>query len=402
MTDFLVPDLGEGLEDATVVSWSVAIGDFVELNQTLCALETAKAVVEIPSPYAGRVLAVGGQEGDVLAVGSVLARIETVPSQPAVEPVPPTTNGAVRIPVLVGYGVDTEFDVSRRTRPQAKPAVRKLAAELLVDLSAVTPGPDGLISRESVLAAAGVTAGAPADITHDTLPVRGVHAQMANRMTLSRSHIPDAHASVQVDCTRLLAVRDRLREAAGDIAGNGAEQITSFVVTLRMVALALTRHRIFNSTWVDAADGPQVHTHHAVHLGFGVAAPRGLLVPVVFDAQDKTTHDLAAAVARLTHGAREGTLAPAELQGSTFTVSNFGALGLDEGVPVINHPEAAILGMGSLKPRAVVIDGQLAVRPTMTLTCAFDHRIADGAQLAGFLGELRALMESPEVALLHL
>jgi 2-oxoisovalerate dehydrogenase E2 component (dihydrolipoyl transacylase) len=402
MTDFLVPDLGEGLEDATVVSWNVALGDIVELNQTLCTLETAKAAVEIPSPYAGRVLEVGGQEGDVLAVGSVLVRIETAPSEPAAESVKPRTNGAVRTPVLVGYGADTELDGSRRTRPRAKPVVRKLAAELLVDLSAVTPGPDGLISRESVLAAAGVTARARADITHDTLPVRGVHAQMANRMALSRSHIPDAHASVQVDCTRLLAVRDSLRAAAGDNAGNGAEHITSFVVTLRLLALALTHHRIFNSTWVDAADGPQVHTHHAVHLGFGVAAPRGLLVPVVFDAQDKTTRDLAAVVARLIHGAREGTLVPAELQGSTFTVSNFGALGLDEGVPVINHPEAAILGMGSLKPRAVVVDGQLAVRPTMTLTCAFDHRIADGAQLAGFLGELRTLVESPEVALLHL
>jgi 2-oxoisovalerate dehydrogenase E2 component (dihydrolipoyl transacylase) len=402
MTDFLVPDLGEGLEDATVVGWSVAVGDIVELNQILCTLETAKAAVEIPSPYAGRVLALGGQEGDVLAVGSVLTRIETAPAVSAAEPETPSTNGAVRTPVLVGYGVDTEFDVSRRTRPRAKPAVRKLAAELLVDLSAVTPGADGLISTESVLAAAGVTAAARAGITHDTLPVRGVHAQMANRMALSRSHIPDAHATVEVDCSRLLAVRDSLRAAAGDIAENGAEQITSFVVTLRLVVLALTRHRIFNSTWVDATEGPQVHAHHAVHLGIGVAAPRGLLVPVVFDAQDKTMRDLAAAVARLIHGAREGTLAPAELQGSTFTVSNFGALGLDEGVPVINYPEAAILGMGSLKPRAVVVDGQLAVRPTMTLTCAFDHRIADGAQLAGFLGELRTLMESPEVALLHL
>jgi pyruvate dehydrogenase E2 component (dihydrolipoamide acetyltransferase) len=401
MTDFLVPDLGEGLEEATVVSWSVAVGDIIELNQTLCTLETAKAAVEIPSPYAGRVSELGGADGDVLAVGSVLVRIDTGVAETP-QPENPNRNGATRTAVLVGYGVDAGFDVSRRTRPRAKPSVRKLAAELLVDLSAVTPGPDGVISRESVLEAAGVTAQAREDITHDVLPVRGVHAQMANRMALSRSQIPDAHASVQVDCTRLLAVRDSLRAAAGDISEDGAEHITSFVVTLRLLVLALTRHRIFNSTWVDAADGPQVHTHHSVHLGFGVAAPRGLLVPVVVDAQHKSTLDLATIVARLIREARKGTLAPAELQGSTFTVSNFGALGLDEGVPVINPPEAAILGMGSLKPRAVVVDGQLAVRPTMTLTCAFDHRIADGAQLAGFLGELRTLVESPEVALLHL
>jgi len=157
-----------------------------------------------------------------------------------------------------------------------------------------------------------------------------------------------------------------------------------------------------NSTWLDTTEGPQIHLHPAVHLGFGVAAPRGLLVPVVSDAHDKTTRELATVVARLVRDARAGTLKPSELQGSTFTVSNFGALGLDEGVPVINYPEAAILGMGSLKPRPVVVDGEVTVRPTMSLTCAFDHRIVDGAAVAAFLRELRELVETPELALLDL
>jgi 2-oxoisovalerate dehydrogenase E2 component (dihydrolipoyl transacylase) len=174
------------------------------------------------------------------------------------------------------------------------------------------------------------------------------------------------------------------------------------VLTLRLLTIALTHHLVLNSTWVDTAGGPEVQLHSAVHLGFGVAAPRGLLVPVVTDAQDKSTRALAAAVSRLIRDARAGTLAPSELSGSTFTVSNFGALGLDEGVPVINYPEAAILGMGSLKPRPVVVDDAVVIRPTMTLTCAFDHRIADGAQVAGFLREMRALLESPETALLDL
>jgi pyruvate dehydrogenase E2 component (dihydrolipoamide acetyltransferase) len=139
-----------------------------------------------------------------------------------------------------------------------------------------------------------------------------------------------------------------------------------------------------------------------VNLGFGVATERGLLVPVVADAQCKTTVELADCVANLIRGAREVRLKPTELRGSTFTVSNFGALGLDEGVPVINYPEAAIVGMGSLKPRAVVVDGAVTVRPTMTLTCAFDHRIADGAQVADFLCKARELIESPELALLEL
>lgn len=394
MRDFLVPDLGEGLEDATVSSWSVAVGDEVELNQTLCTLETAKAEVEIPSPYAGRVVELGGAVGDVLPVGSLLVRVDARNGAAVTET--PKADGAVRNPVLVGYGTDADADSSRRNRPRnetprprAKPSVRKLAADLLVDLATVAPGPDGLISREAVLAAAGVHDEQRPGVSHDVLPIRGVHAAMAKRMTLSRSQIPDAHAGVVVDGTRLLEVAERL-------------SVTPFVLTLRLLVVALDRHRIFNATWVDGPDGPQVQTHHAVHLGIAVAAPRGLLVPVVRDAQALTTGALAEAVTRLIAEAREGHMKPDDLTGSTFTVSNFGALGLDDGVPVINYPEAAILGMGSLRPRAVVVDGSLAVRSTMALTCAFDHRVADGAQLAAFLGDLRGLIEAPETALLDL
>jgi len=394
LRDFLVPDLGEGLEDATITSWSVAVGDDVELNQTLCTVETNKAEVEIPSPYAGRVVELGGAEGETLAVGAVLARIATD------APAPPRADGRPkRKPVLVGYGTDDEMDASRRppvsdgTRPRAKPPVRKLAADLHIDLASLTPGSgqDGIVTREDVLAAAG-TSGSDSD----TVDVHGVQATMAQRMTLSRTKIPDAHASIQVDCSALLRVRDRLREAVGD----DGPPITAFVLTLRLLTIALTRHPMFNSTWVDTAGGPHIHVHSAVHLGFGVAASRGLLVPVVKDAQDKSTRELAATVSRLIEQARAGTVKPAELQGSTFTVSNFGALGLDEGVPVINYPEAAILGMGSLKARPVVVDDAVVARPTMTLTCAFDHRIADGAQVASLLGELKRLIESPELALL--
>jgi pyruvate dehydrogenase E2 component (dihydrolipoamide acetyltransferase) len=203
---------------------------------------------------------------------------------------------------------------------------------------------------------------------------------------------------VNTDCTDLIRLCDRLCAAGGD----GGEVVTPFVLTLRFLVIALMHNKILNSTWVDGPGGPQVRSHHAVHLGFAVAAPRGLLVPVVTDAQDKTTRELAEWVARLIRDARAGTLKPTELAGSTFTVSNFGALGLDDGVPVINYPEAAILGMGSLKPRPMVVDDAVVIRPQMTLTCAFDHRIADGANVAKFLGELRRLIESPQTALLDL
>jgi pyruvate dehydrogenase E2 component (dihydrolipoamide acetyltransferase) len=393
--DFLVPDLGEGLEDATVTGWSVAVGDDVALNQTLCTVETNKAEVEIPSPFAGRIVELGGAEGETLAVGAVLVRIATDAPAPATQ----TDERPKRKPVLVGYGADDEMDTSRRApltdgaRPRAKPPVRKLAADLHVDLAALTPGsgPDGIVTRDDVLSVAGTP-----EQVRDDVGVHGVQATMAQRMALSRTNIPDAHASVHVDCSALLTVRDRLRDEVGD----DGPPVTTFVLTLRLLTIALTHHPMFNSTWVDTAGGAHIHVHSAVHLGIGVAAPRGLLVPVVKDAQDKSTRQLAATVARLVEESRAGTVKPAELQGSTFTVSNFGALGLDEGVPVINYPEAAILGMGSLKPRAVVVDGAVIARPTMTLTCAFDHRIADGAQVAAFLGELQRLIESPELALL--
>lgn len=396
--EFLVPDLGEGLQDATITSWNVAVGDTVELNQTLCTVETNKAEVEIPSPYAGQVLELGGAAGDTLAVGALLVRIATT------EPAATNGTGTPRKPVLVGYGADDAMDASRRApahpapvqpaaeptgRARAKPPVRKLAAELHVDVNSLTPGsgPEGIVTRDDVLAAAG---------SGEMRDVRGVQAEMARRMALSRHEIPDAHARVDVDCSALLRLRDQIRDVDADLP------VTPFALTLRLLTVALLHHPILNSTWVETTGGPQIHQHPSVHLGLGVAAPRGLLVPVVRDAQRLTTRELVGAVARLVEAARAGTLKPAELTGSTFTVSNFGALGMDDGVPVINYPEAAIVGMGSLKSRPVVVDDAVVARSTMSLTCAFDHRIADGAQVGAFLRELRRLIEEPELALLDL
>ena len=269
------------------------------------------------------------------------------------------------------------------TRPRAKPPVRKLAADLHVDLASLTPGsgPDGMITREDVLAAAGTSA-----TDSDDVDVHGVQATMAQRMTLSRSKIPDAHASVQVDCSALLRVRDRLRDAVGD----DGPPITPFVLTLRLLTIALTHHPMFNSTWVDTAGRP-AHPR-PLRRAPGIRRSRRRAGCWCRWSRTRRTSRRGSWRRRCrgsSSEARAGTVKPAELQGSTFTVSNFGALGFDEGVPVINYPEAAILGMGSLKPRPVVVDDAVVARPTMTLTCAFDHRIADGAQVAAFLGELR-------------
>lgn len=380
---FRVPDLGEGLEEVTVTHWNVAVGDDVELNQVLCTVETAKAEVEIPSPHAGRVVEINGAEGDVLEVGAVLVRIDTAPSgaPPAAEAQPPT---------LVGYGVDAGVDSSRRAgRPRAAPPVRKLAKELMVDLASLPHSAGAIITREDVLSAAGGT-GNGADVRS----IHGVQARMAERMVLSHKEIPAAKVAVEVDCAELVRLSDRLR--ATD------QNITPFVLTLRLLVIALRHNEILNSTWVDSPQGPQLRIDHRVHLGIAAATERGLLVPVLTDAHTKTTRELANRAAELIAGARAGTLTPTELRGSTFTVSNFGALGVDDGVPVINHPEAAILGLGAIKPRPVVAGAEIVARPTMSLTCVFDHRIADGAQAARFVCELRDLIEAPDTALLDL
>lgn len=381
---FRVPDLGEGLEEVTVTHWNVAVGDDVELNQVLCTVETAKAEVEIPSPHAGRVVELNGAEGEVLKVGAVLVQIDTAPrggDLPAAETEPPT---------LVGYGADSGVDNSRRTsRPLAAPPVRKLAKELMVDLASLPHRAGTVITREDVLSAAHGT-GNGAEVRS----VHGVQARMAEKMSLSHKEIPAAKVTVEVDCAELLRLSDRLRATA--------QEITPFVLTLRLLVIALRHNEILNSTWVDSPQGPQLRVDHRVHLGIAAATERGLIVPVIADAHSMTTRELAARTAELIGRARAGTLAPGELRGSTFTVSNFGALGVDDGVPVINHPEAAILGMGAIKPRPVALGAEIVARPTMSLTCVFDHRIADGAQAAQFVCELRDLIESPETALLDL
>lgn len=381
---FRVPDLGEGLEEVTMAQWHVAVGDDVELNQVLCTVETAKAEVEIPSPYAGRLVETNGAEGDVLNVGAVLLRIDTAPLSGD----PPATETAA--PTLVGYGADSGIDTSRRTiRPLAAPPVRKLAKELMVDLGSVHPGAGSIITREDVLSAAGGN-GNGADVR----PVRGVQARMAEKMALSHKEIPAAKVAVEVDCAELMRLSDRFRAAE--------ETITPFVLTLRLLVIALRHNEILNATWVDSAQGPQVRVAHCVHLGIAAATERGLLVPVIADAHTMTTRELAHRANELINRARGGVLGPNDLRGSTFTVTNFGALGVDDGVPVINHPEAAILGMGAIRPRPVVRGTEIVVRPTMSLTCVFDHRIADGAQASQFVCELRDLIESPESALLDL
>lgn len=478
--DFLLPDLGEGLEDATVVQWHVRVGDTVHLNDRLVTVETVKASVELPSPFEGRVAVLDIGEGDGLRVGERLASIDTAedgdggasgPRAPdaALLPTSAPAGPATPRPVLVGYGVDDvpQQATGRREwrrrkapggqaldggeqgpdtappapaappdglpapRPLAKPPVRWLARTLDVDLHEVRPtGSRGEVTVEDVRGAAGSAATGDAagsvGVAHgdgtrqderprwpsgtgalglaggdvpDELPVRGVRARIAERMSLSRSTIPEAAAGLWVDCERLLALRAALRD---DLRGSereegGAETLTPFALLAWMVPFALRSAPVLNASFDAAAK--VIRVHRAVHLGIATSTEQGLLVPVVRGAHALGLLELAGQLARLTRSAREGTLTPAELTGSTFTITNYGALGLDDGLPVVNAPEAAILGVGAIAPRATVHDGVVAVRSTAKLTCVFDHRVSDGADAARFLGRLKALVEQPALLL---
>jgi pyruvate dehydrogenase E2 component (dihydrolipoamide acetyltransferase) len=245
------------------------------------------------------------------------------------------------------------------------------------------------VAPQPAAAAAPIRAG-------DSIPVQGVRARIAEHMTRSRAEIPDASCGVWADCSRLLELRHTLRATA--TARASTDVLTPFALMLRLVVAALQSRPILNATF--DAERETIEVHDSIHLGIGTDTPRGLAVPVVRDAEWLSTLGLATEVRRLTVGVRAGTLPPTDLVGSTFTVSNFGVFGLDDGTPVINHPEVAILGIGAIRERPVVIDGAVVPRRTAHLTCSFDHRACDGADAGAFLAHLKDLIEEPAQLLL--
>ena len=447
---FHLPDLGEGLTEGQIVEWLVDVGDAVAVDQPLAEVETAKAVVEVPSPFAGVVVERHAEVGEEVTVGEPLVSLD--PSGTAAPEATGEGQEALHAPraddraeesggeaessdgasgsVLVGYG--TSDDTARRRRrtghggepggngqapaapptdrsgrPLAKPPVRKLAKDLGVDLWAVTPtGEGGVITREDVRAAAQEPAPEPAPAAEPTptaaaaeaprvaddeverIPLTGVRQRIAERMVASRREIPEATSWLDIDASELLALRDELDRRHDDV------RVTPLAIVLRATVAALRRFPELNARFdpTGAEGAGEIQRHRAVHLGVAVQTERGLLVPVIHHADRLSTLEIAAELERLAHGAREGTLRPAELTGSTFSVSNYGAFGVDGGNPVINHPEVAILGVGRIAERPWVVEGDLAVRPVAELTVAFDHRVADGGEGAGFLRYLAALL----------
>lgn len=435
---FLLPDLGEGLEEAEMVAWRVAVGDHVQLNQDLCDVETAKASVTLPSPFAGVVVERFGEEGQVLEVGRPLVRIDVGPNSgvpgPALGPAEPADeprSGEPRQSVLVGYGVLENGRRRRRrpstpappapeaqvrhSRPLAPPPVRKLARTLGIDLATVIgSGPHGRIRRQDLVAAGSPStpmSGPPRATVASTpggvgfrgaqpgavIPLRGIRGRIADKMMRSHTEIPVATASAEFSCEALWEARKVLQEQAA--AEGLGTRITPLVLVLRAVVQGLRRFPTLNAT-VDTGSR-EIRLLEPIHLGFAADTASGLVVPVLRNAHLLTTSGLAAELERLSVAARNGSCTPQELSGSTFTVSNYGSFGTDDGLPIINYPEAALLGLGAMKQRPWVEEGQLVVRRTMRLTLAFDHRISDGADAGHFLAYLGQCLDQPTRLLLH-
>jgi 2-oxoisovalerate dehydrogenase E2 component (dihydrolipoyl transacylase) len=427
--DFLLPDLGEGLTEGEIVRWLVAVGDTVEVDQPVAEIETAKAVVEVPCPWAGTVTALHGEEGEEVEVGTPLISIDVEGSVPSGEPgeTPAEAEAAEAVPaaadddgesgnVLVGYGTGAK-KASRRGRgarqepstapaagkpagrPLAKPPVRKLAKDLGVNLTEVTPtGEGGVITREDVHAFAdgngqrAAPAAAPRQPgAEERIPVRGVRKAVAEKMTVSRREIPDATTWVDADATGLWELRQQLNAAQDDV------KVSPLAIIMRAVVAGLAKFPDVNARLDTEAN--EIVLQHYVHLGFAAQTDTGLMVPVIRDAHTKSTLELAAELNRLAAAARDRSVSPAEMTGGTFTISNYGSFGVDGGSAVINHPEAAILGVGRIHERPWVHDGEVKPRKVMQLSIAFDHRICDGGEAAGFLRFVADCVENPAVLL---
>ena len=425
---FRLPDLGEGLTGAEVLEWKVAVGDRVAVDQVVVEVETAKAAVEVPCPYAGRVVALHGEPGQHLAVGDPLLSVapagdagETFRREERAGPTPrPATSADGSGAVLVGYGTGAAGSRRRRRGAAARasgasapssapasvplaprvisPVVRRLVKEHGLVLSRLTgSGPAGVVLRRDVEAVVGAPsrtgAGAgparavgasPADVR---IPLRGLRRTVADKLARSRREIPDATTWVDVDASGLVEARRVLQDAYP------AHRIGVLSVLARIVVAGLARHPELNSS-VDT-EREEIVQHGAVHLGFAAQTDRGLVVPVVRDAHRMTLVELADELARLTELARDGRLGPEHLTGGTFTLNNYGVFGVDGSTPIINHPEAALLGVGRIVDKPWVVDGALAVRKVTQLSLTFDHRVCDGGVAGGFLRYVADTVERP-------
>ncbi|MFJ4007567.1 dihydrolipoamide acetyltransferase family protein [Streptomyces sp. NPDC090023] len=453
--EFKMPDVGEGLTEAEILKWYVQVGDTVTDGQVVCEVETAKAAVELPIPYDGVVRELRFAEGTTVDVGTSIIAVDVsggaapeptpAPAAPA-EPAPAAEEAEPqgRTPVLVGYGVAASSTKRRprkgpevpvaavaqavqaelnghgaapaapapapvKERPLAKPPVRKLAKDLGVDLALVTPsGPDGIITREDVHAAvapaetvveapvpAQAVAPAPAVAVQDSaretrIPVKGVRKATAQAMIGSAFTAPHVTEFVTVDVTRTMKLVEELKQ---DKEFQGL-RVNPLLLIAKALLVAIKRNPEVNASWDEAAQ--EIVLKHYVNLGIAAATPRGLIVPNIKDAQDKTLPQLSASLGELVSTAREGKTSPAAMQGGTVTITNVGVFGVDTGTPILNPGESAILAVGAIKLQPWVHKGKVKPRQVTTLALSFDHRLVDGELGSKVLADVAAILEQPK------
>lgn len=446
---FNLPDPGEGLTEAEVTTWKVQVGDEVAVNDIVIEVETAKSLVELPIPFAGKVVELLVAEGDTVDVGAPIIAVEVAGTAPNDAPAAPSAAEAEQAsgPNLVGYGAKAGSTRRRarrgadaavpaatpaphapaqpltgaQTRALAKPPVRRLAKDLGVDLQAVTPtGEGGIVTRADVeSAASGAPAGREQDVPQEAtagaattarpapfvggedvrIPIKGVRRATAEAMVASAFTAPHVTEFVTVDVTAMMEMVDRLKRdrAFGDV------KVTPLLLVAKAFCLALRRNHEANASWDEAAQ--EIVLHADVNLGIAAATPRGLLVPNIKGADKLSLHDLADALGALVATAREGRTQPADLGGGTATITNVGVFGVDTGTPILNPGESAILAFGAVRRMPWVVtgaDGSESIEPRWVtqLALSFDHRLVDGELGSKLLADVAALLHDPGTAFL--
>lgn len=406
--EFKLPDIGEGVAEAEIVEWHVAVGDRVEEDQLVASAMTDKATVELETPRAGVITEVGGKVGDILPIGSVLVVIET--DDDRVSPVeqgteqptsplsghsdkqPPRSGEAPESERPVQPGVDGASGAMREGQVLASPAVRKRAKQLGIDLSAV-PAPDGQVHHADLDAfLLGDRSARPARQAEDRVdrqfPVQGMRRQIALRMAESKRHIPHFTYVEEIDVTEL----ERLRSIL-----NGREVSAPKLTVLPFLVLAMCRaladFPMMNAHYDD--DSGVVTQYGAVHAGIATQTDKGLMVPVVRDAHHMDIWQLSSAISHVAAGARAGRLRKEELSGSTISISSLGKLGGVASTPIINRPEVAILAPNRIVERPVWRADRVEPRKIMNLSISCDHRIIDGHDAASFIQAFKGMFETP-------
>ncbi len=440
--EFPLADTAEGLTEADILNWHVKPGDTVTVNQIVVEIETAKAAVELPIPWAGVVTELHVEPGQTVEVGTPILTIDVdpggaaAPAPAAAAPAPAPVEEEEMKP-LVGYGSKAVV-TQRRARkgaapapapaavavaappapapvapaapaaprggyvPLAKPPVRKLAKDLGVDLHALTGTADGgVITREDVERAANGTAVVPPVAVAGNgsrerrVPIKGVRKMTAAAMVQSAYTAPHVTEFLTIDVTPMMEFREKLKKSR-EFAG---VKVTPLTFAAKAVCLAAKRTPDINAVWDEAAQ--EIVYKDYVHLGIAAATPRGLIVPKVRDADSLSLKELAQALTKLTDVAREGKTSPADMANGTITITNVGVFGVDTGTPIINPGESAILCLGAIKDQPWVVDGEIKVRKVLQLSLSFDHRVVDGQQGSEFLADVGALLADPAMAMTY-